>query len=87
MAKCHVCEKETGTSWCLGCAKDVCRECRATHTPECLKVSGKACHVCGKPADKMVEPQNLHGIVIQNFTGRVFCGGKCWGDYKESEGF
>jgi hypothetical protein len=86
MGKCSFCEKEAEVKWCAGCAKDTCRECWPIHVPECFNAQGKECHQCGKSIRRVESIDDASGIVMQSFTGRMFCGVECFSEYQADEG-
>lgn len=87
MATCHVCGLVKKTSWCMSCAKDTCRDCRASHLPGCFNEAKNKCHQCGKRIRTVENLDDINGIVIQSFTGRTFCDDGCFADYRFNEGF
>ena len=48
----------------------------------------RRCHLCdrGYDLDELVAAFQNDTVVIQAFTGRIFCAPKCWKKYKRSEG-
>lgn len=48
----------------------------------------RRCHQCQRAYSKegMVEALMEDSVVVQSFTGRVFCEGGCWEKYLENEG-
>lgn len=45
----------------------------------------RRCHQC-EAQHSLEALLERKGVVIQTFTGRVFCYPKCWEEYKRSEG-
>ncbi len=84
-ATCHCCNTKTETTWCISCAKDTCEKCWPEHVPTCLNESNKTCHYCDKPIH-ITNIDNDEGIVMQQFTGRLFCDSDCFDAYAKNEG-